>query len=166
MLYDQVDHFYIVESIYTLDGEKKDSLYKDLNSDSFDSYKDKIQWIVSNDDLSTIANVEDRKKVLRSASSSFIRKDLEIGPYANPFIVINSDVDEIFTPNDLDEFQVGKKYGDIAIHGPVRLRMDYFTYNLQWKRNEKHLTVHTLPGWRLNPDNRCTLVYNLDKINY
>ena len=57
-------------------------------------------------------------------------------------------MDEIITPNDLDEFQVEKKYGDIAIV-PIRLRMDSFTYNLQWKRKEKQLTTRTLPGWRL-----------------
>ena len=103
MLYDQVDHFYIVESIYTLDGEKKDSLYKDLNSDSFDSYKDKIQWIVSNDDLSTIANVEDRKKVLRSASSSFIRKDLDTKQQSYDLRAIDMDGD-----GDLDLLNAGK----------------------------------------------------------
>ena len=58
-------------------------------------------------------------------------------------------MDEIITPNDLYEFQVGKKYGDITIHVTIRLRMDSFTYDLQWKRKEKHLTARTLPGCRL-----------------
>ena len=41
-LYDYVDKFIIVESIYTYAGNKKDDLYYNINHELFKQYEDKI----------------------------------------------------------------------------------------------------------------------------
>jgi len=150
MLYDKVDHFYIIESNYTFDGKEKDILHKDLNAALFEPYKDKIHWFVppEGQDLVKLSQ-EDRKRNLRDASLKRIEEDLENGIISKPFVSIISDVDEIITPSDLDAFQPGKKYHTLATNVPIRFRMDSFEYNLNWKRKKKRITAYTLPDKKL-----------------
>ena len=155
-LFDKVDRFYIVESNFTMDGRRKTSLYKDLNAELFEPYKDKIQWIVPSEeeDLGneTVA-LDDRKRALRIAFAPKANADLEEGIISEPFVIINSEVDEIINPNDIVEFQPGKKLHDLVTQLPVILHMDSFEYNLNWKREEKVANAEILPGRLLGNPN-------------
>jgi beta-1,4-mannosyl-glycoprotein beta-1,4-N-acetylglucosaminyltransferase len=156
MLYDKVDRFYIVESNYTMDGRLKTTLHKDDNAELFEPYKDKIQWVVPSEeeDVGTKAvALDDRKRAFRIAFKNKATADLEEGIISEPFVFINSEVDEIINPNDIDEFQPGKKLHDLVTQLPVILRMDSFDYNLNWKREEKVANAEILPGRLLDNPN-------------
>ena len=156
MLYDKVDRFYIVESNYTMDGRLKTTLHKDDNAELFEPYKDKIHWVVPSEeeDVGTkVVALDDRKRAFRIAFKNQATADLEEGIISEPLVFINSEVDEIINPNDIDEFQPGKKLHDLVTHLPVILRMDSFEYNLNWKRKEKVANAEILPGRLLDNPN-------------
>jgi len=144
-LYEKVDRFYIVESKYTMDGKLKTSLHKDMNAELFEPYKDKIQWIEHDQDLGTVT-LDERKRQLRETYVSKAKADLEEGIISEPFVVINAEVDEIINPNDIDDFQPGRKLHNLVTQVPVILIMDSFEYNLNWKREEKVTNADILPG--------------------
>ena len=144
-LFDKVDRFYIVESKYTMDGQLKTSLHKDVNGKLFEPYMDKIQWIVQGDDLGAVP-LDDMKRTLRRAFVPKVRADLEEGIIAEPFVFISSEVDEIINPNDIDEFQPGRKLHELVTRSPIVLNMESFEYNLNWKREEKISNAVVLPG--------------------
>eukprot|EP00578_Thalassiosira_sp_NH16_P001470 CAMPEP_0181139332 /NCGR_PEP_ID=MMETSP1071-20121207/34726_1 /TAXON_ID=35127 /ORGANISM="Thalassiosira sp., Strain NH16" /LENGTH=665 /DNA_ID=CAMNT_0023226233 /DNA_START=100 /DNA_END=2097 /DNA_ORIENTATION=- len=148
MLYDKVDMFYIIESNYTFDGKEKKVLYKDLNRARFRPYEEKIKWYIPPEGegrgLAKLSQ-EDKKRELRKASMKYIGEDSGRGGISKPFVSIFSDVDEIITPNDIDDFQPGKKYYSIATKVPMRLRMDSFEYNLNWRKKRKRINAYILP---------------------
>jgi hypothetical protein len=55
-LYNYVDYFYIVESMYTFTGNKKEEFYLDKYSEWFEPYKNKIKFIRIKEKLNTLPN--------------------------------------------------------------------------------------------------------------
>jgi beta-1,4-mannosyl-glycoprotein beta-1,4-N-acetylglucosaminyltransferase len=160
-LYDKVDRFYIVESNFTMDGQRKESLHKDRNEDLFEPFKDKIRWIVAaaggdgdeeqqqageGDKNENHRFYDDKRRDIRTLTGTVVLDDLDKGIISEPFVVINSDVDEIINPNDIDEFQPGRKYHDLVTQLPVILQMESFEYNMNWKAKNKIGNAEVLPG--------------------
>ena len=145
-LYDIVDRFYICEGTHFFSGGEKDKLFKDINEHLFEPYKKKIQWVVHN--MSEV-NVDDnwgREMAGRRAPQAVIREDFDKGEIKHPFVVINSDVDEIPEPRDIRDFQPGRKYHAAAISSIMVFHMKFFYYNLNWKLEEPWRRAQTIPG--------------------
>ena len=109
VLYDKVDRFYIVESNYTMDGRRKTSLHKDLNEHLLKPFQDKITWVLVGEEISmdqSARTYEEKRRDLRMASMSNIEDDVDEEIISTPFVIINSEVDEIINPNDIDESQL------------------------------------------------------------
>ena len=154
-LYDKVDRFYIVESNFTMYGQRKESLHKDRNEHLFEPFKDKIRWVVAGEEarMDEDRSYEDKRRDLRTVISSVVEDDLENGIISDPFVIINSEVDEIINPNDIDEFQLGRKYHELVTQLPVILEMESFEYNMNWKAKNKIANAEVLPGRMVSSTN-------------
>ena len=174
-LYDAVDRFYIVESNYSVDGTFKRTLHKDVNAKLFEPYKDKIQWIIQSVDFGTNIELDERKRKLREEFVPKVQADLEQGVISEPFVVINADVDEIINPNDIHDFQPGRKLHGLVTQTPVLVNMESFEYNLNWKQGggEKVYHAEIFPGrllcgnlfYRLRPGDAIKLTAVAPKID-
>ena len=148
-LNDVVDRFYIIEGTTSFSGVKKEALFKDLNADIFEEYKDKIHWVIFDYEKYKIdldGQQWVREGATRSASIPAMKDDLKKGIISNPFVVINTDADEFPDPKDIQNFQPGMKYHGLVTTSPVLLNMTDFYYNLNWAANSGWSKGHTLPG--------------------
>ena len=151
-LNDVVDRFYIIEGTMSFSGAKKEALFKDLNSDVFEPYKDKIHWIVFNmtkNKMDSKGQNWVREQSARSASRPAMKDDFEKGIISHPFVVINTDADEIPDPKDIENFQPGMKYHGMVTTSAVQLDMNDFYYNLNWIGKGSWNLGHTLPGHKV-----------------
>lgn len=154
-LFDCVDEFVIIESIYTFNGEKKEILFKDTDEwkDVFKKYQSKIHFIVVEDYLYEIkpewhkiysqhswfreqyAVMWQNEHYQRDASYQYIRDKYNDTEY----IVNIGDVDEIpdITIFDISSGRRQRLYENMKqVQQPIYFQMDFFYYNFQWRKPE------------------------------
>ena len=100
-LYNFVDYFYIVESIYTFTGHEKESFYIDKYKSWFEPYLNKIKFIKINTLLNTLPNdtfIDNIKKCFyeEKLQRNYIRNILLNDFDGKDFILALCDVDEIY----------------------------------------------------------------------
>merc|ERR1719445_2106977 len=98
LLYNVVDHFYIVEGSTTFSGKVKEELFKDINADDFKPYEDKISWIVVDDPPNSNFDSWQREYYQRNCTTQEIKLGLDKGIISKPFVIIATDADEIPNP--------------------------------------------------------------------
>jgi beta-1,4-mannosyl-glycoprotein beta-1,4-N-acetylglucosaminyltransferase len=97
-LYNYVDFFYIVESLYTFTGNEKDSYYIDTYKSWFEPYLNKIKFIKINTLLNTLPFDDNIKKCFHEEKlqRNYIRNILLNNFDGKDFILALCDVDEIY----------------------------------------------------------------------
>ena len=165
-----VDYFIIVESIFTHRGNKRDLKF---NHKKFEKYKDKIIYLVYEEQPSQIETVKSddneaeksRKYILNAAyrengQRNYIQKGLNSAQ--NDDLILISDVDEIPNLNKLDLNNIKQKI--------IMFKQDMFYYkfnlcipNLKWtgtKGCKKRDLVN--PQWLRNIKDRKYSAFRLD----
>ena len=102
-LYNYVDYFYIVESLYTFTGREKESFYIDEYKSWFEPYLNKIKFIKIDTILNTLPNdifTDNVKKCFHKEKlqRNYIRNILLNDFDGKDFILALCDVDEIYNP--------------------------------------------------------------------
>lgn len=144
MLYDFINHFYIAENKKSFSGNTKEHLFKDINANLLAPYEDKISWIII-DDSKMERDAWARERKQRSAIISAINASERHELPHRPFVIINTDVDEIPDPEVIRQFQVGKKWYSAVLKRPLCLDMKFFYYNYHWLVGN-WTKGHILPG--------------------
>lgn len=135
-LYKFVDYFYIVESIYTFTGIKKESYYIDKCSEWFTPYLDKIRFIKIDEILNKapdhyFENMNKKCFYEEKLQRNYIRKIL-LNDF-DDFIFALCDVDEIYDTSMLESREelfktLQSKY--------ILLRMKMYYYNFNYFLND------------------------------
>lgn len=137
-LYKYVDYFYIVESIYTFSGNKKESYYVDTCANWFTPYLDKIKFIKIHEKL----NLLDDSKFIDSVKKSFheeklqrnyVRKILLEDFDKQAFLLALCDVDEIY---DYTKLESKDKMLELTQTKELLLRMKMYYYNFNYYLND------------------------------
>jgi beta-1,4-mannosyl-glycoprotein beta-1,4-N-acetylglucosaminyltransferase len=147
LLYEVVDHFYITESLTTFSGQRK-PLYSEQHQEDFFPYQDKITWLVYQPSAN-ITSPWGRESEQREFAVKKMQEDVYNQELASPFLVLNTDCDELINPKLIDLMQPGGPYYSDVIDHPMYLEMDWFSYNLHWKKAGKWDSGHVLPGLKL-----------------
>jgi beta-1,4-mannosyl-glycoprotein beta-1,4-N-acetylglucosaminyltransferase len=133
-----VDYFYIVESIYTFSGNKKEFYYIDKCRDWFTPYLDKIKFIKINTKLNIYPDYffsdSNKKcfaeeKLQRNYVRDFLLKDFE----SQEFILALCDVDEIF---DYRALESKEELFKILQTKHILLKMKMYYYKLNYFIND------------------------------
>jgi beta-1,4-mannosyl-glycoprotein beta-1,4-N-acetylglucosaminyltransferase len=90
-----VDYFYIVESRYTFTGKRKETLYRDIYAEWFAAYKEKVRFIIYENEPMPNAWQEEQRQ--RNMVTEYIMKDFVDQEY----IVAFCDADEIYNMSAL-----------------------------------------------------------------
>ena len=127
-LYNYVDYFYIVESIYTFSGIKKDAFYIDINKSWFLPYMDKIKFVYINDKLNN-SDIKFQTENLKcfyeeKLQRNYIRNIL-LNTYTDDFILALCDVDEIY---DYTTFESKEQLFSMLDTKTMLLRMKMYMY--------------------------------------
>jgi hypothetical protein len=101
-----VYHFYIVESRQTLDGKSKPELFRDIHSQLFEPYKDKITWVILDDIGET--NTERYASFQRNAVMSAVRNESKT-------VMMVCECDEIPSPETVEKLRNEPPYDPIAL---------------------------------------------------
>ena len=137
-LYNYVDYFYIVESIYTFSGNKKEYYYVDTCANWFSPYLDKIKFIKIHEKL----NLLDDSKFIDSIKKSFheeklqrnyIRKIVLEDFDKQNFVLALCDVDEIYDYTKLD---TKEQIFELTQTKEMLLRMKMYYYNFNFYLND------------------------------
>lgn len=147
LLYDVVDQFYITESPVTFSGQPK-PLHSERHRKDFTPYQDKITWLVY-EPSANISNAWIREYEQREFAIKKMQQDVYNKKLQKPFVVLNTDCDELVNPKLIDLMQPGGPYYQDVINHAMYLEMDWFSYNLQWKKAGKWDSGHVLPGSKL-----------------
>ena len=137
-LYDYVDYFYIVESIYTFSGNKKDSYYLDSCANWFTPYLDKIKFIKIHEKLNLLDDTQfsdaNRKSFYEEKlQRNYIRKILFQDFNEEHFLLALCDVDEIYDYTALDSKD---KMIELTQTNEILLRMKMYYYNFNYYLND------------------------------
>ena len=147
LLYDVVDRFYITESPVTYSGQPK-PIYSKQHIEEFAPYQDKITWLLYEPAPNT-TGAWTREFEQRMFAVKQMQQDVDNQQLATPFVVINTDADELVNPDLIDMMQPGGPYHDDVISRPMYLEMDWFMYNLNWIKTGKWDQSHVLPGHKV-----------------
>jgi beta-1,4-mannosyl-glycoprotein beta-1,4-N-acetylglucosaminyltransferase len=134
-LYDYIDYFIIVESIYTHSGKEK-ILFYETNKEMFEEFKTKIIHIILDDFPFKFPNIDYSKNeqwVNEHFQRNEIKKGIEKLNLNNEDIIILSDLDEIPDYNIL--FHI-KNY-NFKLDDIYSLEQDFYYYNLNSKKIQK-----------------------------
>ena len=131
-LYNYVDYFYIVESIYTFTGDKKNYYYIDEYKSWFEPYLNKIKFIKIDTLLNTLPNdtfMDNNKKCFyeEKLQRNYIRNEL-LKLYKD-FILALCDVDEIY---DISLLEAKDILYDTLKNKIILLRMKMYFYNFNF----------------------------------
>eukprot|EP00984_Skeletonema_dohrnii_P001709 scaffold565_cov79-Skeletonema_dohrnii-CCMP3373.AAC.1 len=77
-----------------------------------------------------------------------MRSDVEDKRLSTPFVVVNTDGDELVNPKILADMQPGRPLHYQVVNQAMHLQMDFFYYNANWKRGVWAMG-HVLPGEKL-----------------
>lgn len=142
-LYDYVDKFIIVESIYTYSGIKKDDYYYNKNRDLFKEFEEKIifipldHYLPTGEDYMKIVNIINYVRYIDLKDAliaeiylrDFIQKKLK-EMFNEPYIIFVCDLDEIpkkslysYVKNDYDK-----------LHNGIHIEMIHLLYGFNWKK--------------------------------
>lgn len=137
-LYDYVDYFYIVESIYTFSGNKKNEFYIDKYSDWFTSYKDKVRFVKINERLNNLSDTIFSDKNKKSfyeekLQRNYIRTILLKDFHDKDFLLALCDVDEIY---DYLNIESKEKLFELTQTKELLLRMKMYYYNFNYFLND------------------------------
>jgi len=133
-LYNYVDKFYIVESIYTFSGIKKDDYYIDKYKTWFIPYLDKIVFIKIDTLLNTLPDKEFQtlnkkcfyeEKLQRNYIRSILLKDFE----SRKFLLALCDVDEIY---NYTIFETKEELYNLTNDKQILLKMKMYYYNFNF----------------------------------
>lgn len=131
-LYEYVDYFYIVESIYTHSGIRKNEFYIDKYNDWFTPYLDKIRFVKINDllqndlkYLKTLTNCRIEENYQRNYIRDILLKDFS----NKDFILALCDVDEIY---DITKLEAKKELFDTVSNKMLLLQMKMYYYNFNY----------------------------------
>jgi beta-1,4-mannosyl-glycoprotein beta-1,4-N-acetylglucosaminyltransferase len=145
LLYDVVDEFVLVEARETHSGIRKEELYVDKHAAVIAPYKHKVTMIIIDSfaqapaawkmqhaqvEYITAGGLENwyREQTQRDASTAYIREQCK----HQKCIVLACDVDELVRPETVASLKL--VYHDLS--EPVKLSMQHFSYNFQWKLSE------------------------------
>lgn len=136
-LYNYIDKFYIVESIYTFSGKLKDSYYIDKYAEWFSPYLDKIKFIKIDKKLNDLNNIQfetENKKCFyeEKLQRNYIRSVLLNDYKSSDFILALCDVDEIY---DLRTLESKDKLFTLLQDKYMLLRMKMYYYNFNYFLN-------------------------------
>jgi beta-1,4-mannosyl-glycoprotein beta-1,4-N-acetylglucosaminyltransferase len=137
-LYNYVDYFYIVESIYTFSGNKKDFYYLDKYNTWFTPYLDKIKFIKINEKLNLLPDtvfIDTVKKSFHEEKlqRNYIRELLFQDFNGKDFLLALCDVDEIYDYTNLDSKE---KMFELTQSKEILLRMKMYYYNFNYFIND------------------------------
>jgi len=119
-LYNFVDYFYIVESIYTFSGIRKDLYYIDKYRIWFEPYLDKIVFVKIENTSNTIGFSEEKYQ------RNYIRNILLENYKNNEFILALCDIDEIYNYTLLNKETLFTELSDKTIL--FTMKMYYYTF--------------------------------------
>ena len=145
LLYPVVDRIYITEGNITFSGNPK-PMYSVINKHLFKLFEDKITWLYYIDPPGFSLNNFHREKLQRDYAIQAIKQDFKAGRLKKPFVILNTDADEIPNPHILGLFQPGRRYYEKVTSTVMFLRMKYFYYNCNWIHTGDWRAGHTLPG--------------------
>jgi len=133
-LYNYVDYFYIVESIFTFTGNKKEDFYINSCSDWFTPYLDKIKFIKIDTLLNTLpiyTFTDNNKKCFyeEKLQRNYIRKILLDDFVNQDFIVALCDADEIYNISNL---QSRSELFTLLENKTILFRMKMYFYNFNF----------------------------------
>ena len=137
-LYNYVDYFYIVESIYTFSGNKKEKSFIDTCNEWFIPYLDKIRFIRIEELLNTTPDqyfeTLNKKcfyeeKLQRNHIRSVLLKDFD----SKDFILALCDVDELY---DISVLESKEELFNILQTKYILLRMKMYYYNFNYFLND------------------------------
>ena len=147
LLYDFVDRFYITESTVTFSGKPK-PLHSKQHLKDFEPYQDKITWLVY-EPAENITGAWERESKQRQFAVTQMRSDVENQTLSTPFVVINTDGDELVNPKILEDMQPGGSFHSQVLTQAMFLEMTWCCYNANWKKNGNWTKGHVLPGEKL-----------------
>lgn len=147
LLYDVVDRFYITESTRTHSGKPK-PIFSKQRPEDFAPYLDKITWLVY-EPSDNVTNPWTLEQEQREFAVTQMRSDVENKTLSVPFVVVNTDGDELVNPKLLKDMQPGGPWNDTVVNQQMYLQMDWFSYNANWKKNGNWTQGHVLPGEKL-----------------
>ena len=130
-LYNYVDYFYIVESIFTFSGNKKDEFYIDKYKSWFEPYLDKIKFIKINVKLNNLSDNNFPDSVKKSfyeekLQRNYVRQVLLDDYKDKNFILALCDVDEIY---DYNKFYLKEKLFELLNNKIILIKMNMYIYN-------------------------------------
>ena len=123
-LNDVVDKFVVIESCHTFQGIKK-SLVFEANKEKYNQFKDKILYIIS--DQQPHPNPWINERNLRNAAARAVQA---LSPASRDYIGI-SDVDEIPDSSTLEKL---KQATDVGLLGFMH---NFYYYNINWRKKNK-----------------------------
>jgi beta-1,4-mannosyl-glycoprotein beta-1,4-N-acetylglucosaminyltransferase len=156
-LYNYVDYFYIVESIYTFSGKKKDNYYIDNCMEWFTPYLDKIRFIKIDELLNKtpeqyFENLNKKcfyeEKLQRNYVRNILLNDFD------DFILAMCDVDEIY---DIRVLESREELFNILQTKYILLRMKMYYYNFNYFLNG---------DWEMAFLMSSTLLQNYEDLDY
>jgi len=130
-LYNYVDYFYIVESLYTFTGNEKDSYYIDTYKSWFEPYLNKIKFIKINTLLNTLPNdtfIDNIKKCFHEEKlqRNYIRNILLNDFDGKDFILALCDVDEIYDISELKDILFNSLQDKVIL---LTMKMYFYNFN-------------------------------------
>jgi beta-1,4-mannosyl-glycoprotein beta-1,4-N-acetylglucosaminyltransferase len=133
-LYDYVDYFYIVESIYTFSGNKKSHFFIDTCAEWFTPYMSKIKFVKIHEKLNTMPQTmfENKNKMCfyeEKLQRNYIRKVLFEDFGSKDFLLTLCDVDEIY---DITKLDSKEKMFELTQNKEILLRMKMYYYNFNY----------------------------------
>jgi beta-1,4-mannosyl-glycoprotein beta-1,4-N-acetylglucosaminyltransferase len=133
-LYNYVDYFYIVESMYTFTGNKKEEFYLDKYSEWFEPYKNKIKFIRIKEKLNTLPDASFINTVKKSfyeekLQRNYIRQVLFNDFTNQDFVLALCDVDEIY---DYTKFESKEQLFELTQSKELLLRMKMYFYKFNY----------------------------------
>lgn len=143
VLQHKVDRFYIFKANCTISDQsdwQQNTDHDEINPKHFESFDKKIRWLYGPCDA------REREKVRATSVHDAAQDDLNNNIISHPFVIVNSDINEIIDPNDLEELNPGGKYHQLALNTTIMLNMESFICNLNWKRKLRKKVAHILPG--------------------
>ena len=133
-LYNYVDYFYIVESIYTFSGNKKECFYLDKYADWFTPYISKIKFIKIHEKLNMLPDnnfIDCVKKSFHEEKlqRNYIRSVLFNDFGKEDFLLALCDVDEIY---NISKLPYKQDMFDLTQSKELLLRMKMYYYNFNY----------------------------------